>query len=126
VSSITIEGNLVRDPELKFLNSGAANVKLSVGVNQGYKNKQGEWVDKASFFDVEAFGPLAENVANCLRKGDRIMVTGALEQQSWETPEGKRYKIVVKAHDIAASVKTATVVITRADKTNRAEVEEAF
>jgi len=101
-NTITIIGNLTRDPELKFLNSGQACTKLSVAVSR--KDKQGN--EQTSFFDVTAFGSLAENAANTLHKGARTFVSGRLEQSSWENDKGeKRTRVEVLADAIGPDLR---------------------
>jgi single-strand DNA-binding protein len=114
-NSITIAGNITRDPELRFLNSGQATVKLSVAVNRRWQNRQtNEWEERVSYFEVVAYGPMAENVANSLTKGSRVLVSGRLEQRSWETPEGdKRSVVEINADEIAPSLRFATAVVTK-------------
>jgi single-strand DNA-binding protein len=114
-NSITVVGNITRDPELKFLNSGQATVRFGIAVNRRWQNRQTqEWEERVSYFDVTAYGSLAENVANSLPKGTRVLVTGRLEQRSWETPEGdKRSIIEINADEIAASLRYATAAVTK-------------
>ncbi len=119
-NTITVVGNITRDPELKFLNSGQAAVRLSIAVNRRWQNRQTqEWEERVSYFEVQGYGPMAENVANSLTKGTRVVVSGRLEQRSWETPEGdKRSIIEINADEIAPSLRFATVVV---NKTPRPE-----
>ncbi len=119
-NTITVVGNVTRDPELKFLNSGQAALKLSIAVNRRWQNRQTqEWEERVSYFEVVGYGTLAENAANSLTKGARVLVTGRLEQRSWETESGDKRSIVeINADDIAPSLKWATAVVTR---TPRAE-----
>ena len=119
-NTITVVGNVTRDPELKFLNSGQAALRLAVAVSRRWQNRQTqEWEEKTSFFDVQAYGPLAENSANSLQKGSRVVVTGRMEQRSWETESGeKRYAFEIVADEIGPSLRWATAVVTR---TPRAE-----
>jgi len=114
-NTITVVGNITRDPELRFLNSGQASVKIGVAVNRRWQNRQTqEWEERTSYFDVVAYGPMAENVANSLTKGSRVLVTGRLDQRSWDTPEGeKRYAIEINADEIAPSLRYATAVVTK-------------
>jgi single-strand DNA-binding protein len=114
-NSITVVGNVTRDPELKFLNSGQAAVRLSIAVNRRWMNKQtNDWEERVSYFEVQAFGQLAENVANSVTRGARVVVTGRLEQRSWETAEGeKRSSVEINADEIASSLRYATTVITK-------------
>ena len=119
-NSITIVGNVTRDPELKFLNSGQAALRLPVAVNRRWQNRQTqEWEEKVSYFEVVGYGTMAENAANSLTKGARVVVTGRLEQRSWETETGDKRSIVeINADEIAPSLRWATAVVT---KTPRAE-----
>ena len=119
-NTITVVGNVTRDPELKFLNSGQAALRLSVAVSRRWQNRQNqEWEEKTSFFDIQAYGAMAENAANSLTKGARVLVSGRMEQRSWDTPEGeKRYAWELVADEIAPSLRWATAVVT---KTPRAE-----
>jgi single-strand DNA-binding protein len=119
-NTITIVGNVTRDPELKFLNSGQAALKLSVAVNRRWQNRQTqEWEERVSYFEVVGYGSLAENAANSLSKGSRVIVNGRLEQRSWETENRDKRSIVeINADEIGPSLKWATAAVT---KTPRAE-----
>jgi len=119
-NTITVVGNVTRDPELKFLNSGQAALRLSLAVSRRWQNRQTqEWEEKTSFFDVSCYGPMAENAANSLQKGARVLVNGRMEQRSWETENGeKRSAFEIVADEIAPSLRWATAVVTR---TPRAE-----
>ncbi|HEY7931509.1 MAG: single-stranded DNA-binding protein [Acidobacteriota bacterium] len=114
-NSITVVGNVTRDPELKFLNSGQAALRLSIAVNRRWLNRQTqEWDEKVSYFEVAGYGPMAENAANSLQKGTRVIVTGRLEQRSWETENGDKRSIVeINADEIAPSLRFATAVVTK-------------
>jgi single-strand DNA-binding protein len=117
-STVTVVGNLTRDPELRFTPTGQPNVTFSVAVNRRWQNRQTqEWDESTSFFDVVAWGTLAENVAQCLHRGTRVVVEGRLDQRSWENNEGeKRSKIEITANEIAPSLRWATVDITKNDR----------
>jgi single-strand DNA-binding protein len=119
-NAITVIGNITRDPELKFLNNGQAAVRLSVAVNRRWQNRQTqEWEERVSYFEVTGYGAMAENAANSLAKGTRVIVSGRLEQRSWETENGDKRSIVeINADEIAPSLRFATAVVT---KTPRAE-----
>lgn len=122
MNSITLTGNLTREPEMKFLNSGQAAVKLGIAVNRRWQNKQTqEWEERVSYFNVVAYGKLAENCAESLMKGTKVTVTGRLEQRTWETETGeKRSADEIVADDIAASLQNATVLISRNESVQRA------
>jgi single-strand DNA-binding protein len=119
-NAITVVGNVTRDPELKFLNSGQAALRLSIAVNRRWQNRQTqEWEERVSYFEVVGYGAMAENAANSLSKGARVIVSGRLEQRSWETENGDKRSIVeINADEIGPSLKWATAVVTR---TPRAE-----
>jgi single-strand DNA-binding protein len=115
-SNVTIIGNVTRDPELKYTPNGAAVVKFGVAVNRRTK-KDGEWVDAdPSFFDVVAWQELAENVAESISKGTRVIVAGRLEQRSWEQDGNKRYAVEVIADEVAPSLRWATASVKRTEK----------
>lgn len=84
----TIIGNVTRDPELKFLGSGLAAVRFSVAVNR--KSYKEGTPDKVAYFTVTALGSLAENSADTLKKGNRVIVSGYIEQRTWEKEDGKK------------------------------------
>ncbi len=86
-NSITLVGNVTRDPELRFTPSGQATASFGLAVNRRWQNRQTqEWEEQVSFFDVVCWREMAENVSESLTRGSRVVVTGRLEQRSWETP----------------------------------------
>ncbi len=117
-NNVTVVGNLTRDPELRFTPNGTPVVGFGVAVNRRYQNKQtNEWVEDVSFFDISAWFKLAENCAESLSKGDRVMVSGRLNQRSWETKEGdKRYIVEIVADNVGPSLQFATCKISRNEK----------
>jgi len=114
-NSVTVVGNVTRDPDFRYTNGGSAVCTLSVAVNRRWQNRQsGEWDESVSFFDLRLWGSLAENAAGSLKKGSRVIATGRIEQQTWETAEGeRRSRIVIVADDIGPSLRWATAEITR-------------
>lgn len=110
-STVTIVGNATREPELRFTTGGQAVLALGVAVNRRWQ-KDGKWEEKVSFFNVTAWGTLAENVAQSVQKGSRIIVTGRLEQREYETREGdKRSTVEIVADEIGPSLRWATAII---------------
>jgi single-strand DNA-binding protein len=126
-NTITVIGNITRDPELKFLNSGQAAIRLSVAVNRRWQNRQTqEWEERVSYFEVTGYGSMAENAANSLTKGNRVIVSGRLEQRSWETENGDKRSIVeINADEIAPSLRFATAVVTRTPRAEGSNVQSA-
>jgi single-strand DNA-binding protein len=122
-NTVTIIGNLTREPELRFTNSGQAQATMGVAVNRRWQNRQsGEWEEQTSFLNVVAWRDLAENVAHSLPKGCRVIVTGRLEQRSWETQDGeKRSVIEVVADEIAPSLRWATASVERNERKGAGE-----
>lgn len=119
-NTVTIVGNLTRDPELRFVSSGAATANLSIAVNRKWMNKQtSEWEEQVSFFDVVCWRELAENVSESLTKGTRVTVTGRLEQRSWEDPKdgAKRSKVEIVADEVSPSLKWATANVAKTERT---------
>ena len=118
-NQITIAGNLTDDPELKYTPNGAAVVNFTVAWSPRYKDEStGEWKDgDTSFFRCNAWRALAENVAESLTRGTRVVVTGRLKQRSWETQEGERRSVFeIEADEVGPSLKWATA---RVEKTSR-------
>ena len=110
VNNITILGNITRDPELRFTPSGTAVVNFGLAVNRNIQNKSsGEWETETDFFNVTAWYKLAENCAESLTKGDRVLVSGRLSQDNWEDKEGqKRSTVKIVANVIAPSLEFAS------------------
>ena len=117
-NSITISGNITRDPEMRYTPSGVSKVTFGVAVNRSWRNQQTqEWDEQTSFFNVVAWRQLAENVGASLAKGSRVVVTGRLEQRSWETEAGEKRSIVeVVADDVAPSLRFATAEVHKVER----------
>ncbi len=97
-NTVSLIGNLCRDAELKYTHGGMAILSLSLAVNRSVKKGEG-WEQVASFFDVTAFGKLAEWRAE-LKKGSGVLVAGELRQEAWEKDGQKRSKVVIIADTI--------------------------
>jgi len=117
-NNVTITGNVTRDPELRFTPTGQATATFGIAVNRTWTDRQSqERKESTSFFDVVAWGPLAENAATSLTKGARVVVTGRLDQRSWESAEGdKRSKVEITADDLAPSLRWATAQVIRNER----------
>lgn len=110
-SQTSISGNVTSEPELTFAANGAARLSFGVAVNQGYTDAQGVKVEKTSFFNVTAWRYLAENTARVLEKGIGVVVTGRLEQRSFEDKEGnKRSAIDLIAEEIGIATRSLEAV----------------
>jgi len=112
-NTVNVVGNITRDPELRYTPSGASVTNFSIAWNRRYE-RNGEQVEEVSYFDIVCWGSLADNVAASLAKGTRVLVTGRLDQRSWETPQGdKRSKVEITADDVAPSLRWASVEVAR-------------
>ena len=114
-NSFTIIGNLTADPELRFLPSGAAVLNFTIASTPRSKNAQGEWVDGDTLFlRCTLWRQAAENAAESLRKGTRVIATGKLSSRTWETREGeKRTDLQLDVDEVGPSLKNATAVISK-------------
>jgi single-strand DNA-binding protein len=124
-STTVLTGNLTRDPEIRYTRDGQATTVFSLAVNRRWQDRETrEWEESTSFFDVTCWRELAENAALSLTKGMRVVVTGRLEQRSWETEEGdRRSRVEVVAEDLGASLRFATADIHRTERTPQHESE---
>ena len=106
-STVTVVGNLTKDPEIRFTSSGRGNANFGLAVNRRWQ-QNGEWQEQTSFFNVVAWGTLGENAAASLNRGTRVIVTGRLEQRSYETQNGEKRSIVeIVADEIGPSLRWA-------------------
>ncbi len=117
-STVTVVGNVTRDPEMRYTQGGQANATFGVAVNRRWQNRQtNEWEERTSFFNVVCWREMAENVAESIGKGSRVIVTGRLEQRSWETENGdKRSVVEIVADEIGPSLRWATATVNRNER----------
>jgi single-strand DNA-binding protein len=117
-STVTIVGNVTRDPEMRYTPSGVAKASFGVAVSRRWQNRTShEWEEQTSFFNVVCWREMAENVCESIGKGARIVVSGRLEQRSWETENGdKRSVVEIVADDIGPSLRWATAEVRRNER----------
>jgi len=117
-STVTIVGNVTRDPEIRYTAGGAAKATFGVAVGRRWQNRQtNEWEEQTSFFNVVCWREMAENVSESIGKGSRVVVTGRLEQRSWETDNGdKRSVVEIVADEVGPSLRWATAAVTRNER----------
>jgi single-strand DNA-binding protein len=116
---LTIVGALTADPELNFIPSGAAVANFTIASNERiFDRKSGEWKDQDPIFvRCNVWRQMAENVAESLSKGNRVMVHGRLRQRSYETKQGeKRTVMELEVDEIGPSLKFATAKVQRAER----------
>ncbi len=113
-NNVTLIGNLVEDPELRFTPSGVAMAKVRMAVNRRWRGNDGEWQEDTSFFTGTVWREQAESVAESLQKGARVIVTGRLEQRTWETDQGEKRSVVeVQIDEVGPSLRWATATVNK-------------
>jgi len=114
-NTTTLSGNLTRDPEIRYTKDGQANAIFGLAVNRRWQTRGSDtWEEATSFFDVICWRELAENVALSLVKGARVIVSGRLEQHTWEPEPGeRRSRVEVTADEVGPSLRFATAEISR-------------
>lgn len=118
---ITIVGNLTADPELRFTPAGHAVASFTVAATPRIYDKQtNEWKDQdALFMRCSVWRQPAENVAESLTRGMRVMVTGSLRQRSFETREGEKRTVVeLQVDEVGPSLKYATAKVNKVTRAN--------
>ena len=117
-NTTTVTGNLTREPEIRYTREGVASTLLSLAVNRRWENRETrEWEESTSFFDVVCWRELVENAALSLAKGMRVMVSGRLEQRTWENDEGeRRSKVEIVADEVGPSLRFATADVHRTER----------
>ena len=117
-NTVTVTGNVTRDPELRYTSGGASVTGFGLAWNRRFQ-RNGEQVEETSFFDITCWGQLGENVAESVTKGMRVVVNGRLDQRSWETQEGdKRSKVEIIADEVSPSLRWATAQVTRNERSD--------
>lgn len=112
-NNVTLVGNLVEDPELRFTSNGTAMAKIRIAVSRRWQ-QDGQWQESTSFFGGTLWREAAENAAESLKKGARVILTGRLEQRTWETEAGeKRSMVEVQIDEIGPSLRWATASVTK-------------
>ena len=109
LNSVMLEGNLTRDVEVKDFVAGFKVAQFTIAANRTYKNSNGELVDEVSYFDIKAYGNMAEMFSDKLKKGRGVRIVGRLKQERWKDKNGKACsKVVVIAEHIEVKPLTET------------------
>ena len=127
-TQITIAGNLVDDPELRYTPTGQAVAKFRVASTPRFRDQQsGEWKDGDSLFlTCNVWRQAAENVAESLQRGMRVIVSGRLRQRSYETREGeKRTVYEVEADDVGPSLRNASAKVTKSSRSGASQPRQS-
>jgi single-strand DNA-binding protein len=120
-TTVSFEGNLADDPQVRFTPSGKQITELTVLVNQRRQNSDGGWVEvEPTRFVVRAFKSLAENIAESLAKGDRVFVHGTMTTEAWTDKQSgeKRTAPRVLAEIVGPSLRWATARITKTSRSS--------
>src|SRR5438105_9731487 len=102
VNKVILVGNLGKDPEIKYTQSGIPVAKFSLATNERFKDKSGEWQDRTEWHNIVAWQRLAEIVGEYVKKGSKLYIEGKLRTSSWDDKESgqKRYKTEVIAEQL--------------------------
>jgi single-strand DNA-binding protein len=117
-NTVTMVGNLTDDPELRYTPQGAAVANFRIAVNHRFKDAAGNWQDgETSYFRINCWRQLAENIAESLTRGSRVIVTGRLKMRQWESQEGEKRSVVeIEADEIGPSLRFATAKVEKTTK----------
>jgi single-strand DNA-binding protein len=117
-NQVTVVGNLTDDPELRFTPQGVAVANFRVAVSPRFKDANGQWKDgETSYFRINCWRQLAENVAETLTRGSRTIIVGRLKMRQWETQEGEKRSVVeIEADEVGPSLKWATAKVERTSR----------
>lgn len=111
---ITFIGNLTDDPELRFTGGGAAVATLRVASNRRFTDRSGQQQEETTFLNVNCWRDLAENAAESLHKGDRVIVIGRVRVRSYENQQGQTVWVTeIEADEIAPSLRWARAQVSR-------------
>ena len=130
LNQVIIEGNVVRQPEKKTCKNGSFMCRVPIAVNRYYKDKNGEYVDDVSFFDISTFGSLSETCEKWCLKGRGIRVVGRLKQNVSSDEEGKKHSRIdiiaehVEFKPVMKKNETETAAADEAPKTSASKKEK--
>lgn len=126
-TTVTIEGRVGSDPEIKFTSSGKAVVKFSVVSSRNVKGDDGKWSEsETTWWRVTAWDAFAENIADSITKGEHVLVLGRAYTEEWTDKEGnKRSSLAVNAFNVGLSLKRVKASVKRADRVKPSAPSEA-
>ena len=100
INTVTISGNLTRDPELRRLDSGQAVCNIRIAHNERRKDAAGEWIDVPSYFDVTIWSAVGEWINENVAKGQKVVVAGRLRWREFEVDGNKRQAVDINADSV--------------------------
>jgi single-strand DNA-binding protein len=120
--NVTIVGNLCADPEVRETPGGVPTADLRIAENRNYQDSSGRWLQSSSYYSVVVWRKVAEHAAASLHRGDRVVAVGRMRQDEWITDTGqKRSRYVVDADELAASIRFASVAVSKPEDSGVAE-----
>ena len=123
-AQVTMIGNLTKDPELRFTTGGKPSMNAGLAVSRRYQVNN-EWKEETSFFNITCWGDMAENAAASLTKGSRVIVSGRLNQRSYEKDGEKKSVVEVVADEIGPSLRWARAEVERIERDSTAAPKRA-
>jgi single-strand DNA-binding protein len=118
INTVTVSGNLTRDPELRTLPSDNSVCNMRIAHNERFKGSDGEWADRAQYFDITVWGGLARYLGQNLAKGEKVVVSGRLKWREYEVDGAKRQAVDITADSV--------VPVPRNGATQAADEAEGF
>ena len=100
LNKVQLIGNLTKDPEVKYTPAGTAVANFGIATNERYKDKEGQWQDRAEFHNIVVWSRLAEIAGEYLKKGGKVYVEGRLQTRSWEKDGQKRYMTEIVGQEL--------------------------
>ena len=101
LNKVQLIGNLTRDPEMRYTNSGAAVTTFGMATNKSWKDDKGELKELVEFHNIVAWSKMAEICQQLLAKGMKVYIEGSLNTRSWDADDGsKRYKTEIRVNDM--------------------------
>lgn len=102
INTVTVSGNLTRDPQLRNLPSGSAVCNLRIAHNERFKGSDGEWANRPQYFDITVWSGLGEYLAKNLTQGEKVVVSGRLKWREFEVDAKKRQAVDITADSVIA------------------------
>ncbi len=126
-NGITLCGNITAEPTLRYTAAGTPVTSFDIAANRRWTDPQsGEVKEKTTFCSVQVWRNLAENLADSCQKGQRVVVTGRLDQNTWEADDGtKRSKLRIVADDVGVSLMFGQASFVKVDRKREAQVAAA-
>ena len=101
INQVALSGRLVQEPDFRFMDNGAARLRGRIAVNRSYRDRNQEWQEETSFFDIVLWQKAAETLARRLHKGTPVFITGRLQSHSWRDDDDQpRFRVQVQVRNL--------------------------